>query len=276
MSPPARETFEVSLPPVAPGLPPLVRERVRELGPGAVVTRADVRRVCATDAAANHFLDEATTQGLLVPTAWGEYRVPDERTLQALGRIANPAHRRLLAWTATLPKAWGGRVLFAGPRVWRDTELNLDDLLPVIPLDRVARSAEGAPPQWNAFLMDVTKVERWEIRLDGRTFSGFQAPSVLDVVVLLRASLDPRWRQAAGELEDDARLKPEAVNKIFTSLVLEPAPRGRTQRKALPPGPPHAHRLLYPKWYGGLVRSRLPRIAQLLDQGAERRERRGR
>lgn len=264
MSPVLRQTLEVFIPPAPPGLPSTVRKRVKELGPGQYVTRGNVRETCGSEPAANHFIDHGTEQGVLVPTAWGEYRVADEDLLQILGRLANPVYRRFAAWARYLPEAWGGPVLFMAPRLWRDTDLNVTHPLPVIPFAGDAKSVAGSPPQWDAFFLDVTGVERWDLRIGGKTMGTFQTPTVCDTIVVLRASLDPRWSAAAADLLKDLRgTKRPTVNEILAALHLEPAPRGQNQKRSVGAGPPHRYRLMYPKWYGAMMRSRLPGLTRL-------------
>lgn len=255
MSPPKMETFKVSTSAVPAGWPPLVQQRVGELKPGKVVTRADVERVCGTPSAANHFIDQATRDGLLVPTGWGEYQVADAATIAIMSKIHHPAFRRFVAWARILtPKG----VLFAAPRLWRDTHLNIEHAMPVIAIPK-DRFVVGAPPQWDAFHMDLAGREAWELVVGDERVATFETPSLLDVTLLAWATRDGRWMEAADQLREGFTKKQLAAWEHHVGRVQPPdiAPRGRAQRTTVKLGPPYRYALLAPPWYFELARQTL-------------------
>lgn len=259
-------TLDLSPPAGTPpsGFSPLVHERIAALGPGQRVDRDRLKEVCGTASAANQFLDKARRNGLLVPVEWGLYEVPDEGTVDVLSRVAHPVHRTLLAWSRVLPDVWDGPVLFAAPRIWRDTAVNLTVPMPVLALDADQVEVSGAPPQWDAFHMDVGEAERWELVLDGAVVGSVDVPGAADLVLLLGAALaaaDPRWDEVMHIFEeelDDAAL--ERVRRALSTVLLRGAPRGRgSERVGL--GPPYRRRVLVPPWYLDIVERRLGRMA---------------
>jgi len=93
--------------------------------------------------------------GALVPEAWGKYRVASEETIRLIARIGHTSLRRFVSWARHLPELAGDRVLFVAPNLWRDTELNVQRPMPLMPLAPDKRRLDGHPPQWDAFYMDV-------------------------------------------------------------------------------------------------------------------------
>lgn len=260
MPSPQMETFQVSTPPMAPGLPDLFRRRLEDLGPGAPVDRPALEELCGSASAANHFLDEATKRGALVPVAWGEYRVAGERTLSLISRIDNAPIQRFVSWARELPDVSDDRVLFVAPWLWRDTDLNVTEPMPLLPLEADEEVVRGAPPQWDAFHMDVEEERSWELVLGDEEAGTFETPSPLEVVLVLRASLDPRWRQAADEIEageDDGDVDARALGRELNRLDLKGAPRGQATTRT-GKGLPARRRLLAPPWYMDKVRKRAP------------------
>lgn len=263
------ETLKVSIPPAPPGFPSLVRERIRDLGPGERVDRDRLEEVCGTASAANQFLHKAARNGLLVPVDWGLYEVADAETLHVLARVAHPVYRVFVAWSRVLPRCAKGRVLFAAPRIWRDTEINLETPMPVLALDPDQREVSGAPPQWDAFHMDVGAPERWRLALDGDVVQTVDVPGVQDLVVLLGAGLaaaDPRWGEAKDRLEEllpnDAA---DHADRELRSVLLGRAPRGR-ETERVGAGPPQRRRVLAPPWYMDTVERRVGRMARELER----------
>lgn len=249
------ETFKVSTSVVPGGWPPLVQARIHQLGPGATASRADIGRVCGTPSAANHFIDQATNEGLLVPVSWGSYCVADAETIAIMARIPHRTFRRFTAWARILTPPG---VLFAGPRMWRDTHLNVEHPMPVLPIPR-DRIVVGAPPQWNAFHMDVTGTETWQLVVDKTPVATFEAPSVLDVTLLAWATRDGRWMEAADQLRERFTKKQVAAWEQLVARAQPPdlAPRGRAQRATIKLGPPYRHAILSPPWYFELARQTL-------------------
>lgn len=193
------------------------------------------------------FLAKGVRNGWLVPTGWNQYRIPNEHSLQLLGRIANPLHRRLVSWAAILPDEMGRKICFASPRLWRDTDLSVDNLLPVIPLRPREEDIPGLAPQWGAFYQDlVDSPELWRLEAGSERLTEFLVPAAPDVGLLLVASLDPRWRgayhQLPGTTSDQIRDRASRLGRP------EQAPRG-VQMARIGIGPPHRLRLLVPKWY---------------------------
>lgn len=238
------ETFEISIPAAPPGIPPKVGQRLAALGPGNQVARGDVEDVVGGRSAANMFMANGVEQGWLVPVGWNAYRVASNETLHVLGRLGHPLHRRLVSWSHVLPEAVGRPVCFAAPRLWRDTDLSVDDLLPVVPLRRRERRVAGLAPQWDAFYQDlVDPPERWKLVAGDEPLAMFRVPSANDLGVMLVASLDPRWRQALRDVRGaDFKMIEERVTRLG---VPAEAPRGSaTARVGL--GLPHRIRLLAP------------------------------
>lgn len=255
MSPSEMETFSLSVPDMPPGSPRLFRQRLERIGPGEPVDRARLEEVCGSASAANHFLDKATDGGALVPVAWGEYRVAQAKTLEQISRLENPPLQRFISWSRELPELAEDPVLFIAPWLWRDTDLNVTEPMPLIPLDPEADVVDGAPPQWDAFHMDVEDRREWRLLLGDEKAGTFSTPGPLEVVLILRASLDPRWKQAAdelGEAEGAEELGPE-----LNRLDLTAAPRG-TETLRPGAGLPARRRLLAPPWYMEKVTQRAP------------------
>lgn len=259
MSPLEMETFQVSVPSMPPGFPDLFRRRLEELGPGEPVDRAALQELCGSPSAANHFLDKATKRGALVPVAWGEYRVASDRTLSLISRIDNAPIQRFISWARELPEVADDRVLFVAPWLWRDTDLNVTEPMPLIPLEAEDKIVEGAPPQWDAFHMDVEEERAWALVLGDEEAGTFETPGPLEVILILRASLDPRWKQAADDIDAgvDGAMGAHGLGRELNRLDLKGAPRGQgTTRTGK--GLPARRRLLAPPWYMDKVRKRAP------------------
>lgn len=241
------ETLIVSIPAAPPGLPPKVRERLVDLGIGKDTSREDVRTLIGSEPAANMFLAKGASEGWLVPVAWNKYRIPNAQVLQVLGRIANPLHRRLVSWAAVLPNALGQRICFVGPRLLRDTDLSIDDLLPVVPLKPDERTVAGLPPQLDAFYQDlIDPAEKWKLESGQESLAEFLVPSATDTALLLVASLDPRWRYAYHQLPGTSS---QELGRLVSKIDRpQEAPRGN-KTVSIGAGPPHRLRLLVPKWY---------------------------
>lgn len=197
--------------------------------------------------ATNMFLSKGVRDGFFVPTAWDQYQVPAPDVLQVLGRLPNPMHRRLVSWSRALPAEARRDVCFAGPRLWRDTDLSEPNLLPVVPLGPDERQVPGFAPQWDAFYQDLgNPPERWRLEAGPETLAEFQVPSAADVAVLLAASLNPRWVNASRQLAATS------ADQISRLARIQEAPRGgKTASVGL--GPPHQFRLLAPRWYLDLI-----------------------
>lgn len=252
------ETLDISIPEVPPGFSTLFRQRVRDLGSGNTVDRERLADLCGSESAANQFLAKASRMGALVPKAWGEYVVASEDTLQLISRIGHPDFRRFVAWSRHLPELAGEDVLFVAPYLWRETQLNVDRPMPLIPLDPDQDTLEGDPPQWDTFYMDVDETREWELVLGDETAGSFATPGPLETVLILHASLDPRWRQAADDFPQNVGA--EKLGASMNRLHLDEAPRGRSS-KPIGVGPPHRRRLLAPPWYIERVDERARRSA---------------
>lgn len=237
------EIFEISPPVAPPGIPELARRRLEKLGPGNAFTRKEAADVCGSPSSANLFLDEAKSNGWIVPAGWGSYRVPDVQTLHTVGRIANPTFARFVAWARTLQAP---RLAYAGPRIWRDTALNEARPMPVRVLRPDESAVEGSPAKWRAFIMDVETLEAWEIRMAGETLATFHVPGVLDSAVLLSAAVAPRWRDAAHGLPG---VDAEAVDDRMRRLRVVGRSPGEDRVQRLGVGPPTAVRLVVPTWF---------------------------
>lgn len=220
-------------------------ERLGQLGWGKEVDRARAEEVCGTASAANQFLDKAATAGFLVPVGWGAYRVVELETFETMKRVPNPAFQKLIAWGSVLPRVAPG-ILFLAPRVWRDTDLSEERPLPIVPLAPEDSEAPLLPPQWGAFAADIRGAETWSILVAGEKVGTCGVPSLVDSAALLRETLDPRWVEAAAELERRARksdLKSAPKRAIVTS-----APRARESR-SVGIGLPTVRRIVAPRWY---------------------------
>lgn len=240
------ETFGVSIPSVPPGIPKLFGQRLRDLGFGNPVDRDVLKELCGSESAANQFLAKASKMGALVPTAWGEYRVASEGTIQLLSRTGHPVFRRFVSWSRHLPDLAEDQILFVAPYLWERTDLNVAKPMPLVPLDPDQRTLEGDPPQWETFYMDVEDIQRWELVLGDESIGRFATPAPLDIDLILRASLDPRWRHAADALPE--RQQTQRQPRALDRLHLDEAPRGNTAM-AIGVGPPQRRRLLAPPWY---------------------------
>lgn len=126
--------------------PPLAQRRLAKLRSEGNVTRERVVEICESGSAANQFIDQARKRGWLVPVGWGKYRVPSREVLDAIGHVAHPLYAQFAAWASVLQTHGERRVTFAAPRIWRDTDLNVDMPLPVILLDPSDTIAKGTPP----------------------------------------------------------------------------------------------------------------------------------
>lgn len=252
------ETFRVSIPPVPPGFPRLFRQRLSDLGPGNEVDRQALEQLCGSESAANQFLAKASRMGALVPEAWGTYRVVSEETIQLISRLGHPALRRFISWSRHLPELAGEDVLFVAPYLWRETDLNVDRPMPLLALDADQQRVDGHPPQWDAFYMDLDEVRDWELVLGDDVVGAFATPGPLEVVLLLRASLDPRWRHAADSFLENRGA--EGLGREMDRLDLEEAPRGASST-SIGAGLPHRRRLLAPRWYVDKVDERARRSA---------------
>lgn len=250
------ETFEISAGPVVTPPPPLAQARLARLGYGKDVTREDVERVCETESAANQFIDAARRKGWLVPVAWGRYRVPPRATLDAMARLQHPTFQQFVAWATTIRTHAGRRVAFAAPRIWRDTDLNVDHPMPVVLLKPEDQEVQGAPPQWAAFHMDADEPEPWELVVPAHRPIRVLGLARDDVIALLRASRDPRLAQGARQLERKRSLRPSVFGGKPRLETPREAPRGnRSLNIGL--GPPHRRRLLAPPWYMETLRRSL-------------------
>ena len=239
------ETFQVSVPAVPPGFSSLFRQRLRDLGFRSKVDRERLEELCGSASAANSSWRRPPTGGPR-PHRLGTLR----GRLQGDDPVDRP-HRPaglppVRSWQRHLPEIVEEEILFAAPYLWRETELNLERPMPVIGLDPEQDTLEGHPPQWDVFYMDLDETRDWELVLDGETVDTFQTPGPVGVVILLRASLDPRWRQAATVFPQNqgAHSLAEEIN----TLHLAEAPRGRSS-VSLGAGPPHRRRLRAPPWY---------------------------
>lgn len=251
------ETLEVSTSEASPNkLPELARIRIERLRKLGTLTRAKIERVCGTPSAANQFINTAQKRGWLVATAWGEYSVPDERTLDLMTHIQNPALERFAAWASLIREHAGRHVAFAAPRIWRDTDLNVPHPMPVILLRPEDQDEQGTPPQWDAFQMDAQKPEPWRLVIPKNGHIDFLGLALRDVILLLRASRDPRWAQAARQLEARYGATPAMYDGLPRAEPPTEALRGQRTRK-IGLGPPHRRRILAPPWYTDILRRSL-------------------
>lgn len=252
------ETFDISTPSPPPGFPPLFRQRLRDLGYGSPVDREALEELCGSASAANQFLDKASKVGALVPTGWGEYQVADEGTLSLIARLGNQPYQRLISWSRHLDEIAGREVLFVAPYLWRDTELNIDEPMPLVPLGTDEMRVEGLPPQWDAFYMDVDEPKAWAVRLDGEEVGTLSTPGPLEVCLILLASLNPRWREAAAQIGGAPGT--DEVGQHLNRMRAQEAPRG-SGSKEIGAGPPHRRRFLVPTWYMEMIHDRLAEAA---------------
>ena len=260
-----QDTLKVSTSDVPVGFPPLVRARLTQLGLGRTVMRAHLETVCRGHSAANHFLDKATHQGLLVPVKWGEYRVADAETVALLARMPLAAHQRLVSWARLLPKLTKRRVAFLAPRVWMESDLHLEELAPILGLEAREESVSRPTPQWGAFMFDLGATETWRIQADEETVGTLEVPSLWDSVFLARSIADPRWRSVAAAWK--ARLPAKDAASLIPALatvrrIAKPNPFLPIN---LGPGPPVRRRLVTPAWFEELHRDALETVARGLD-----------
>lgn len=250
------ERFKVSAADVVAPPPPLVQRRLAKLGSSRDVTRERIVEVCETESAANQFIDQARKRGWLVPIAWGKYRVPTRDVLDAMSHVAHPLYAQFAAWASLVREHAERRVAFAAPLIWRETELNVASPLPVVLLDAADTEAKGTPPQWDAFQMDAREPESWKLDLPGAKAIPFLGLAEDDVVLLLRASRDPRFVQAARGLE--AKRGMRSVLHAGLPRIESPreAPRGG-RSESIGTGPPYRRRLLAPPWYMESIRQSL-------------------
>lgn len=262
MSSSKTETFRVSFSKPAAGFPPLLRARIRELGFGRRALRANLEHVLGGFSKANHFLDATTKVGLLVPVKWGEYKVADERTADLLAKVSLPLHQRLVSWARILPRVSNHNVAFLGPRVWKYSELNLEEPGPVLQLDARERLVERPAPQWGALLYDLQEPETWILDVDGEEAAKMCVPNWFDSLVLMRSNADPRWRATAAQWAD--RIPKGEVDDLDHALAtLQRIPNpGPIFPSFLGPGPPLRKRLITPAWYENLHRDALEAIAR--------------
>ncbi len=242
--------MEVSTTVPAPGFPPLVRERLRVLGLGKRVLRVHLEQVCGGYSAANHFLDAASKNGLLIPVAWGEYHVADAATLDLLARIPLAPHRRLVSWAKAIPRLTARRkIAFFAPRLWRETELSIEEPAPILQLDPSDRAIPRPPPQWGAFLYDLQAPETWKIMVGADEAARIFVPNVVDSLVLMHANADPRWRAASALYRTRLpKADVQAAQEILASLWRSKPPKP-VARMILDVGPPLRRRLVPPAWY---------------------------
>lgn len=248
------ESFEVSTPSPGPGFSRLFRQRIRDLDPKETIDRERLKWLCGTASAANQFLDKASKAGVLIPTGWGEYRLADDETLALIARVGLDPYRQFISWHRHLPDIAGRNILFVAPFLWAWTDLNIQTPMPLAPLGEDEDQAKGLPPQWEAFYMDVDETLEWNLVVDGDEVGSFQTPGRLEVVLLLRASLNPRWRQAANRIEGGPSSK-ELADELGRMNPQE-APRGSTSTH-IGLGPPHRRRFLAPPWFMDMIKTRL-------------------
>ncbi len=248
------EVLALSPPSPPPAFPRLFRQRIRDLGYGSQVDRDGLKELCGSASAANQFLDKAAKAGVLVPIAWGEYQVADERTLALISRVGHEPYQRFISWSRHLEDFAGRQVLFVAPYLWRDTELNIEEPMPLIPLTVDEQRVQGLAPQWDAFYMDVDEPRDWTLVIGEDEVATFRTPGPVEVVLLLMASLDSRWREAAGQI--DGAPGAERLGQELNRMRAQPAPRG-SGSKTIGMGPPHRRRFLVPPWYMDMIQDRL-------------------
>lgn len=256
------ETFKVSVSKPSAGFPPLMRARIRQLGFGRRAMRADLERVCGGSGKANHFLDATTKLGLLVPVRWGEYQVVDEATIDLLTKVSFPLHQRFVSWARILPTVAKHKVAFLGPRLWKHSDLNVEESAPILRLDPKERTVGRPAPQWGAFLYDLEEPETWILDVDGEEAAKITVPNWFDSLVLVRSNADPRWRATAAHWEARiAKKELDAVEHALATLKRIPNP-GPVLPAFLGPGPPVRKRLVTPAWYENLHRDALEEFAR--------------
>lgn len=239
-----------------------MRARVRELGFGRRAARGDLEHVLGGFSKANHFLDATTKIGLLVPVRWGEYQVADEGTIDLLAKVSLPLHQRLVSWARLLPKISAHKVAFFGPRVWKYSELNLEELAPVLQLEAKERLVDRPAPQWGALLCDLQEPETWTLDVDGEEAAKLRVPTWFDSLILARSNADPRWRAMAARWGDRiSKRDTDALEHALATIRRVPNP-GPVFPSSLGPGPPLRKRLITPAWYENLHRDALEAIAR--------------
>lgn len=239
-----------------------MRARIRELGFGRRALRGDLEQVLGGFSKANHFLDATTKVGLLVPVRWGEYQVADEGTIDLLAKVSLPLHQRLVSWARILPKVSNHKVAFFGPRVWKYSDLNLEEPAPVLQLDPKERFVDRPAPQWGALLFDIDQPETWVLDVDGEEGARIRVPSWFDSLVLMRSNADPRWRAAAAQWVDRIPKKEIPILE-HTLAALDRVPNpGPVFPSFVRPGPPVRRRLITPAWYENMHRDALEAIAR--------------
>jgi len=234
-------------------LAPKAAARFSRLGYGAVVDRKEVVRQTGSVRAGDQFINAWASRGLLVPVAWGRYKVPDERVfLMALAAVSR-SKARLVSWAATVPGAAGTqrRLAFMAPVIWESTRLSIASPCPLIPLGPRDTELRPEAPQLEAFAADLGwPLEPLVISVGNYGSVRAKAVAAADVAWILGLSKDPRVRAAATELlrplPPADRLKARDIGR----RAAFPAPRPtRSRPLALPVGPPAQFRIYAPHWY---------------------------
>ncbi|MFA5862034.1 MAG: hypothetical protein WDA16_10110, partial [Candidatus Thermoplasmatota archaeon] len=164
--------------------------------------------------------------------------------------------RQLAAWATILREHAGRPIAFAAPRIIRETDLNETRPIPVVLLDPSDDIEHGTPPRWDAFQLDAQKPEKWRLSVKGKGHVDLLGLALRDVVLLLRASRDPRWGMAARQLEARHGAAPVVSDNLPRVESPQLALRGNKTR-SIGLGPPHRRRLFAPPWYMDMLRHSL-------------------
>jgi hypothetical protein len=164
-----------------------------------------------------------------------------------------------------LPQVTKRSVTFLAPRLWKHSDLNLDEPAPVLGLGAQEELVRRPAPQWGAFLFDLEEPEPWRVEAAGERIATIHVPNMVDSLTLVRCNADPRWRAVAAQWKRDmSRAQTARVEQTLATLRRIPAP-GSLVPVSLGPGPPVRRRLVTPPWFESLHRDALEVVARGLD-----------
>ena len=235
------------------GLPSKAAARFSSFGFGSTVDRRDMVHALGSRRAADQFIHTWARRGLLVPSGWGSYLIPEEPIfVMALG-VRSPAHSKLVTWAATATKLQGvSRPLaYMAPVLWDRTRLSLQSPAPLLPLRPSDTTLRPQAPQLEAFAADLGwETEPLTIRVGDLGTVRARAVSARDVAWILRLNKDPRLREAGSSLIAALPRRDKDRAMDIRRLAAFPAWTPTHSRPlALPRGPPGQFRLFAPAWY---------------------------
>jgi hypothetical protein len=234
-------------------LSPKAAARFSRLGYGAVAERRDIIRELGSARAGDQFIHTWSARGLVVPVAWGKYKVPEERVFLMALAAGSPAKARLVSWAATATGVTGRprRLAFMAPVIWERTHLSIASPCPLIPLDPRDTELRPEAPQLEAFSADLGwSLEPLVIRVGSYGEVRTKVVSAADIAWILGLSKDPRLRVASADLQRGLSPRDRKKVREIARRAAFPTPTPtRSRPLTLPQGPPEQFRIFVPRWY---------------------------